>query len=300
MEITPTLTMGPLLFNWSEDAYRDFYFKTADESCVDTVYVGEVVCAKRVPFRQDLLPQIIERLEKGGKRVVLSTLALIMDKKDMAYVRAIAEMADDYSVEANDVAAISLLKHKPFISGPYINIYNSSSLNYMEKMGATRICLPVELNKTSIQKMKEAAKKAEIEVQIFGRLPLAIASRCYHARAHGKHKDNCQYVCEQDLDGMRVDTLDNQHFLAVNGTQTLSYTYRMFTEEAQELQAAGISHFRLSPHDTDMLEVARLYKELLNHKIDAAELAHNMKALMPEAQFSNGFYYGEEGIRSVA
>ena len=292
--------MGPLLFNWPEKTYRDFYFRTADESCVDTVYIGEVVCAKRIPFRQNLLPEIIERLERGGKRVILSTLALIMDRKDMAYVQAFTEMAENYLVEANDVAAISLLKHKPFAAGPYINLYNLPSLRYMEQMGASRICLPIELNQTSLRSMVNAATQAEIEIQVFGRLPLAVASRCYHARAHGKHKDSCQYVCEQDLDGMCVDTLDNQRFLAINGTQTLSYTYRMFSVEALELLSLGVRHFRLSPHSADMIQIARLYQNLLHQRMQADELVSCMKTLVPEATFSNGFYYGEEGIRSVA
>jgi collagenase-like PrtC family protease len=30
-----------------------------------------------------------------------------------------------------------------------------------------------------------------VEVQIFGRLPLALSARCYHARAHGRTKDSC-------------------------------------------------------------------------------------------------------------
>ena len=38
------LTLGPNLFNWQPDVWRDFYFRIADEASVDTVAVGEVVC----------------------------------------------------------------------------------------------------------------------------------------------------------------------------------------------------------------------------------------------------------------
>ena len=44
------LTLGPALFNWSPEKWRDFYFQIADEAPVDVVYVGEVVCSKRSPF----------------------------------------------------------------------------------------------------------------------------------------------------------------------------------------------------------------------------------------------------------
>ena len=36
------LTLGPLLFNWQPEAWRDFYFRIADEAPVTTVYLGEV------------------------------------------------------------------------------------------------------------------------------------------------------------------------------------------------------------------------------------------------------------------
>ena len=48
--MTAELTLGPILFHWPADKKRDFYFQIADESPVDTVYIGEVICSKRSPF----------------------------------------------------------------------------------------------------------------------------------------------------------------------------------------------------------------------------------------------------------
>ena len=44
------ITLGPCLFNWLVNDWRDFYYKIADETDVDEVYLGEVVCFKRDPF----------------------------------------------------------------------------------------------------------------------------------------------------------------------------------------------------------------------------------------------------------
>jgi len=96
--MTSTLSLGPLLFNWPADKVRDFYFRMAEEAPVDTVYLGEVICAKRLPFHQHYLPEVVERLQRAGKRPVLSTLALVMDKRDMESVRAVVEMATDIMV----------------------------------------------------------------------------------------------------------------------------------------------------------------------------------------------------------
>ena len=40
------LTLGPVLYNWQPERWRDFYFRIADEAPVDRVAVGEVVCSK--------------------------------------------------------------------------------------------------------------------------------------------------------------------------------------------------------------------------------------------------------------
>ena len=38
------LTLGPVLFNWNPERWRDFYFRIADEAPVASVYLGEVIC----------------------------------------------------------------------------------------------------------------------------------------------------------------------------------------------------------------------------------------------------------------
>ena len=49
------LTLGTLLHNWPADRRRDFYFRIADEAPVDTVCLGEVVCAKWPKFTANKL-----------------------------------------------------------------------------------------------------------------------------------------------------------------------------------------------------------------------------------------------------
>ena len=86
------LVMGPVLFHWDENRKNDFYNRIADETDIDTVHIGEVVCAKRMPFFDKYLPDVIERLQRAGKEVVLSTLALVMNDREVSQIREIAEM----------------------------------------------------------------------------------------------------------------------------------------------------------------------------------------------------------------
>ncbi len=201
-----TLSLGPLLFHWDAEKKRDFYFRIADESSFDTVYVGEVVCSKRAPFFAPYIPEVVERLQRGGKQVILSTLALIMSEPEMEQVIELSENTD-LLIEANDIGTAALLTGRPHVIGPFVNVYNEGTLEYLANQGAVRISLPWELPSESLTALARPAN-AELEAQVFGRMPLAISARCYHARAHGLHKSKCQFVCADDLNGMNVETLD--------------------------------------------------------------------------------------------
>lgn len=292
------LTLGPVLFNWPPEKWRDFYFRIADEAALDCVTLGEVVCSKRLPFFEPVLADVIERLQGAGKEVVLSTLALIMSKREMDMVRDITAM-DDLLIEANDVSTASLLAGKPHTIGPFINIYNEGTLAFFANNGATRVCLPIELSGNTLSVLATNGGP-ELEVLAFGRLPLAVSARCYHARAHDLHKDNCQFVCAQDPDGMDLMTLDGEPFLAVNGTQTLSYTCNNLLQELGAMQKMGISHFRLSPQDMDMAAVARVFRDVLDRNLSAREGLESLEYLAGDLPFANGYYHDREGGRMVA
>lgn len=289
------LTLGPVLFNWPAERWRDFYFRMADEAPVDRVYIGELVCFKRAPFLLPYLPVVVERLRTAGKQVMLSSLGLVMDRKDRELVRSLAGQ-DELLLEVNDVSALVHLKGRPYSIGPLLNVYNENTLASFAARGVVHACLPAEIPGGTLA-ILAGNSPVPLEVQVFGRMPLALSARCYHARAHDLHKAGCQYVCEQDPDGMDVDTLDGMPFLAVNGTQTLSYAYLNLAREVGGLLQMGIRAFRLWPHSTDMLMVARLYRDLLDGRTDADQVSAALERLLPDVTFANGYYHGQAGHR---
>ena len=295
MSALPRLTLGPLLYHWSAEQRRDFYFRIADEAELDVVTLGEVVCAKREPFFADHLPEVIERLRASGKEVVIATLALITTTRELAAITDLA--AAGLMVEANDVTAIQALAGRSFVSGPLINLFNEGTLDFLLRQGATRVVLPVELSAQAIAILAARNPTGQTEVQVFGRQPLAISMRCYHARAYGLHKDGCQFVCERDPDGLAADQLDGRGLLAVNGTQTLSHGYLLLLRELAGLHAAGVSHFRLSPQaGVDMVRVAALVRAVVAGAMapDAAEAA--LRAMVGPVPFINGYLHGRAGM----
>ncbi len=290
------ITLGPVLFNWEPERWRDFYFRIADEAPVATVYLGETVCSKRASLFELHYPAVTERLSAAGKTVVFSTLSEVVLKFDRKLVESICA-SNEFLVEANDASALFQLRGREHHVGPFMNVYNERTLGVLARGGARNFCLPAEMPATAIRALCENTRDfdATIEVQVFGRLSLALSARCYHARAHGRTKDSCRFVCENDPDGLELSTLDGRAFLAVNGIQTLSHDYLNLINELADLRAMGVSRFRLSPHSCDMVEIASIFRSVLDRQIAVQEAAARLDAVKPTAPFSNGFYYGKPG-----
>ena len=286
-----------MLFNWEPERWRDFYFRIADEAPVTAVYLGEVVCFKRAPLFDDYFDAVAERLKAAGKTVVRSTLAEVMSKQERQMIEDVC--AGDNMVEANDGSALLRLRGRPHHAGPFINVYNERTLAVLAAGGVRNVCLPPEMPASAIRAFcPEAAKLGvSLEVQVFGRIGLALSARCYHARAHGRTKDSCQFICNVDPDGMTLRTLEDKPFLTVNGIQTMSHDYLNLAAELAELQDMGVTRFRLSPHSCDMVAVAAIFRDALDRRIDAKEAAARLDDLKIDAPFSNGFYYGKPGHR---
>lgn len=294
------LTVGPLLFHWATDAWSDFYARLADEAPVDRVVIGESVCSKRLPLYADRILEAVERLERGGKSVVLTSLALVTLPRERRAAAGLFAQTD-HEVEIDDLTLMRWAgkegeADKPAFSiGPLVNVYNESTLGFFAGRGARAVCLPPELPFASVASLAAAARPLGIGVEVFafGRVPLAISARCYHARVHGRTKDSCQFVCDQDPDGLVVKTLDGQDFLAVNGVQTLSYNCCNLIGDVGTLRDAGVTALRLSPHSGDFVAVCRAFRDAIDGKdgeaVDLSTIA------VPPMPFSRGFMFGATG-----
>lgn len=290
------LALGPLLFHWSAGRIVDFYTRIADEAPIERVYLGEVVCGKRAPLVSHALAEAAERLTAAGKEVVWSGLGLPATVRDRRAIAALAGTTD--LVEVNDVSGL-LDRAAPFVAGPLLNVYNEAAAKELADRGCVRLCANVELSLNAVRAIARACPGLEIEIFAFGRVPLALSGRCYHARHHGLHKDACQFVCERDPDGLRLNTLEGRGFLAVNGVQTLSDGVQIADIEPAALAGAGVTALRLSPHTLYMPAVARAFRGFLDGEIGAAELRSGIEALGPPGPLINGYLHGAAGMASV-
>ena len=303
LKLEPTkgnITLGPVLFNWAPDVWRDFYFRIADEAPVATVYLGEVICSKRGPLFEPHIAEVTDRLHAAGKMVVFSTLAEVVLKLDRRMVDSVCAPSE-MLIEANDASALLYLQGRPHHIGPYMNVYNEQTLAYLSGRGARNVCLPPEMPANAIQALCDSSRETgvAIEVQVFGRISLALSARCYHARAHGRTKDSCLFVCEKDPDGLALRTLDDRPFLAINGIQTLSHDYLNLINEVPALHAMGVTGFRLTPHSCDMVAVASIFHAVLDGRMSTSEATAVLESMELPAPFSNGFFYGKPGYQRL-
>jgi collagenase-like PrtC family protease len=288
------LALGPLLFNWAPDRIRDFYARIADEAPVDRVYLGEVVCGKRAPLLDGALSDAADRLIQAGKTVVWSGLGLPAMKRDRKAIAALTA-EQEMIIEINDASGL-LGRTGPFVAGPLLNIYNEDAARELMARGCTRLCANVELSLDAVRAIHLACPGLEIELFAFGRLPLALSGRCYHARHHGLHKDSCQFICDRDPDGLALKTLDGRDFLAVNGIQTLSHGVQVVEAEPAVLRAAGVTALRLSPHTCDMVAVAQAFRDRADGRIGPDDLAARIAAAGPPGALVGGYTRGEPGL----
>lgn len=289
------ITVGPVQFFWKAEAWVAFH-RALEAAPVDRVVLGELVCSKRLPFYQEHIPEAVARLVAAGKQVALTSLALVTLKRERKLTAELAEMGAE--VEVNDLTALAHLPEgAAFSVGPLVNVYNESTLGWLAGRGARRICLPPELPLASVAALARAGREAGVAVEIWGhgRAPLAISGRCYHARLHGRPKDNCLYACEEDPDGREVDTLDGAPFLAINGVQTLSESYVCTAHQLKALREAGVAALRLSPQSQGFAALCADYRALIEHRLAPADLVAAAQARVPGQRFSDGFLTGARG-----
>ena len=299
--MTPTnqlkLALGPILYFWPRAAVFDFYERMAGTP-LDIVYLGETVCSKRRELRLDDWLEIARHLSQQGKQVVLSTLTLIEAESELSQLRKICSN-DTYLVEANDMGAVQVLSElgMPFVAGPFINIYNASTLHVLMRQKLKRWVMPVELSKATLSGILNEVSAAsppqmpETEVFCYGRLPLAYSARCFSARASNLAKDDCHFICARHANGMLVRSQESQRLFNLNGIQTQSADVHNLVNELPVMRDMGVDIARLSPQLQEMEEIIRQFDAVRRLGVAAS---------IPEKHTCNGYWFQRPGMENVS
>lgn len=290
------ISLGPILYFWPEEDIRSFYRKVA-ESPVDIVYLGETICSKRRSLNTDQWIEIAQQLKTAGKEVVLSTLALLEAESELKTLRRICGNGE-FLVEANDLAAVNLLSGQGanFVVGHSVNIYNQGTMKVLAEAGMSRWVLPVELSRDTLRELQaERPDWVETEVFAWGRIPLAYAARCYTARHYELPKDDCQYRCLADPDGMLLNTKEGEPFLTINGIQTQSAQSCNLLGAMEEMRELGVDVVRISPQSQFTPEIIALFDQLQRGDISVKDAMEQAASYLPNGGV-DGYWRGEAGI----
>jgi len=290
------LTVGPLLYYWQRTELLNFYAEVA-ESSADTVVLGEVTCSRRHEMKAADWLSLAKDLADAGKQVVLATQILVESEADLRVLRRIAEQRE-FLVEAGDASALNVLTQTgaPFVIGPHLNVYSRPALEEYVRLGATRWVTPAELSLATIGRINTPAPALETEIFAWGRVPLAFSARCFTARHHRLSKDQCEFRCMDDPDGLLLSTSDGEPFLVLNGVQTQSAAAQCLIAEREAMRAAGITRLRLSPQSRRFTDVIATFDQVMNHgaRLDTALIA--LDALSPPGGLANGFAHERAGL----
>jgi len=288
------LALGPLTYYWPRAKALEFY-RQALEWPVDIVYLGETVCSRRHELRQADWLEIAELVAEAGKEPVLSTYELIETDADLRTMRSVVENGR-FKVEANDMGAVHLLAGRgPFVAGPFLNVYNPATLQFLAQCGATRWVAPVELSGKSMGEVVAQGPKIETELFSYGRLPLAVSARCFTARYHNLTKDHCDYRCLQDPEGMLLSSRDGEPFLVLNGVQTQSARVQSLLPWIGEAASLGANVLRLSPQAEGMGEVAAIFAAAAAGTLEPGAAGERLAQVMP-AVACDGYWHGGAGM----
>lgn len=290
------LSLGPVSYYWPKQKLLDFYQDVA-KSAVDIVYLGEVVCSKRLEMKFKDWIELAHMLRDSGKEVILSTMTLIEASSERSRMRRVCEQ-DEFIVEANDFGAIEILSQhgKPIITGSSINIYNERSLKILHKQGLKRWNLSVELGKEQLTLLQENRPDGlETEVMVWGRIPLAYSARCFTARAHNLPKDNCQFKCIDDPDGLLMKTRENQEFLCLNGIQTQSALTNNLIDELHSMKDLNVDVVRINPQSQHTMQIIEAFSQVLSSNHNASDFTQELKSYAPTG-LCDGYWFGQAGM----
>jgi len=286
-------SMGNIQFYWNKESTNDFYQKLADSN-VEHVYLGESVCSKRRELRLGDWIEIGSELSKKDKSVVLSSLALLEAKSELATLKKVC-LNGELSVEANDFGAVEILSQAkiPFVAGAALNIYNQYDLKILLDRGMQRWVAPVELSRDWLLNVSNGCEelgikdKFETEVYGYGYLPLAYSARCFTARSENRPKDQCGLCCIKYPEGRKVDSQEGAELFRMNGIQTMSGTIQNLINDLPSMTGL-VDIVRMSPHSLEVFDwLDKFQSALVNHSRISLE------------GFCNGYWHKIEGMKTV-
>jgi len=252
------------------------------------------------------LNKITKFCHEQNLKAYLTTNILIYDN-ELEFLRTIIKKGKESNIDAvivHDIAAIEIAKEfeMPFHISTQINVSNSLSARFYEKLGAERIILARELSLEKIKEIKRNLHKTEIEVFIHGAMCTSVSGRCYFSQdicgteKKSANRGSCIQPCRRRW-WVREESgaeyiYDGVRFMNSRDLCTIAYIPELIESKVDAFKIEGRMRH---PHYVDV--VTKSYREAIEAyyngtftKKKAGKWVTELKKVYNRG-FTTGFYF---------
>ncbi len=160
--------------------------------------------------------------------------------------------------------------------------------------------MPSATSTRSATRCTGAAGPVVTEVFAFGRMPLAFSARCFTARHHRLKKDECDFRCRDDADGLLLATSEGERLPGAQrhpdpvGGAAVPARRRPGAGGGRRAQAAAVA---LQPR---LRQALAAFDAVLNEGAAADEAVAQLAAAGLPGTLVDGFARQRPGIAAVA
>ena len=262
-------------------------FDRLDLNRLDRVYLG---------FK-DNLDESIRLVKEHNKEAYLWTDKILYNK-DLLEMKSTID-----SVKGLDGISVSNLGSLKFFKDEYslnihgdtgLNIFNSSTVDYLKNQGLKSMTLSPELNLSQIENITKNTG-GDIESIVYGYLPVMVMKNCPMALVKGCKNDNecstCNFAKGYGLkDRMGIT-------FKMDRSEGVSTIYNsvplMVLDSLEAIKKAGLDLFRLDfTNERDNIKnIQRAFYDYINGSMDVDEVREFMKEFKQETFITNGHYF---------
>lgn len=253
--------------------------KAAVSAGADAVYLGGIRFGARAfasNFGENELIEAVKYCHLRDVKVYVTVNTLVYEH-EINDLRSYLQFLYDANVDAvivQDFGVFQILRTEfpdfEVHCSTQMHIHNQAGVQFMKKMGASRIVLARE---TPIELIAECAKEGiEIEVFVHGALCVCYSGQCLFSSFHGGRSGNrgeCAQPCRK---GYQLLNQDTHEIIQTKGEYLLSPKDLWTIDHVKELVEAGISSFKIEgrmKRPEYVGEIVRIYRktidDVLNH-----------------------------------
>lgn len=238
----------------------------AMETGADTVYIDLSAIGQRERIQTKELELIREQADSKSCRIipVLPKIQKSLKTQDLKMIKN----AGFNSVMVANIGALhwAITNGTNFRVDYSLNVFNTCTLRYLNRMGAETVCLSPELNYNRLKNIKGLSNS---EIIIHGEIILMTSEYCMLRGILGNGEENCSHFCQKQNYAIRdqigytfpVDTDINCRFYVFN-SRTLC-----LIDNLPKIIALGVGGVRIEARHSRELELkmaVKLYRQAID------------------------------------